>query len=590
MEMIARLRSGVSQEKAQAELTQISAGLADKYRDTNSGRALVFTPLREQIVGRARPALYLLMAAVGAVLLAACVNLSNLMMGRMSAREQELAVRAALGASRFRLLRQLLVESTLLVGLGGAAGILLARWFLPRLMGMIDTRLPGAETMGIHAEALGFAVLLSLLTGVASGLLPARALWQSRREENLHGAGRATAGANRARLRKSLVVAEIALSSMLLAGAGLLGSSLLALLNVRPGFDPSGLLTFKLTLSDSRYQTRAQIAATLTQLTQRIEQLPGVTRATVTGSLPLGNNNIGTSVWVEGRILPAGQQPPMARWQYVQQGYFQAMGIRLLRGRAFEERDIARKPHVTVISESMARRDFPGEDPLGRRVSFGPQGGNADWHEIIGIVDDVRHDSMRETPFPRAYDLFGQHAGMSAFAAVRTARSAEQVIPEVRAILRELDPGAPVYTVRSMQQWIDQSVSGERALTILLGIFALAALFLGAVGAYGVISSLVEQRTREIGIRIALGASPRAILNATMGEGLRLAALGLVIGLAVSLGLAPMLRQILFGVGPSDPRTFLTVTVVLLGVALAASYVPARRAARVDPMTALRQE
>jgi len=589
-EVIARRKPGVNLAQAQNELTQIARGLEEKYPDTNHGRALAFTPLVEQVVGGARPALLLLMAAVGAVLLAACVNLANLMIGRLAAREQELAVRAALGASRGRLARQLLVESLLLVSLGGAAGVLLAWRLLPHISAMVDGRMYGAESIALNPQALLFALLVSVAAGIASGLLPARALWHKRREECLHGAGRSSASAGRSRMRKALVVAEIALSSVLLVGAGLLGSSLLALLRVPPGFDPTQMVTLQLSLSATRYQTRADVARALNAITDRIRQLPGVTAATVTGSLPFSGHSSGTSVWVEGRTLPVGQQPPTARWQYVQQGYFDTMRIPLLRGRQFAERDIERTPHVTLISEAEARRDFPGEDPIGKRVSYGPPGQQPDWHEIIGVVGDIRHGSLREQPEPRAYDLFGQHAGLSAFVVVRTAQAPEQVLPGVRLAVREIDPGAPIYSVRTMAAWMARSVSREQMLATLVGVFALAALFLGAVGAYGVIASLVEQRTREIGIRMALGAAPREILRATVSEGLQLAVLGLLIGVGASLALGPMLRGILFGVGPADPRTMAAVAALLLAVTLAACYIPACRAAKVDPIIALRQE
>jgi len=589
-EVLARRKPGVSLVQAQNELAQIARGLAEKYRDTNHGRGLVFTPLLDQIVGGTRPALLLLMAAVGAVLLAACVNLANLMIGRLAAREQELAVRTALGASRGRLARQLLAESLLLVTLGGAAGVLVAWRLLPQISAMVDGRMFGAASIALNPQALAFALLLSLAAGVVSGLLPARALWHSQREESLHGAGRSSAGTRRTRLRKGLVVTEIALSSLLLVGAGLLGTSLLALLRVSPGFDPAQMVTLQLSLSPTRYQTRADVARALTAITERLRQLPGVTGATVTGSLPFSGHSSGTAVWVEGRTLPVGQQLPTARWQYVQQGYFDTMRIPLLRGRQFEERDIERTPHVTLISEAEARREFPGEDPIGKRVSYGPPGPQPDWHEIIGVVGDIRHASLREAPEPRAYDLFGQHAGLSAFVVLRTARDPEQVMPGVRLAVREVDPGAPVYSVRTMEAWMARSVKREQMLASLVGIFALAALFLGAVGAYGVIASLVEQRTREIGIRMALGAAPQQILRATVSEGLQLAVLGLLIGVGASLALGPLLRGMLFGVGPTDPRTIAGVAAVLLSVALAACYLPARRAARVDPIVALRQE
>ncbi len=591
LEAIARLRKNVTFKRAEADILQISRRLAKEYPDTNAGRSLVITPLREFVIGGTRPALLLLMAAVVAVLLVVCANLANLMIGRVAAREQELAVCAALGASRGRLIRRLLVESLLMVGIGGAAGVFLAWLLLPQITERLASRVPGAAGISLNAPVLIFAILACLITGIASGLLPARFLWRrNRSSETLHVEGHATAGSGPARMRKGLVVTEIALSCVLLAGAILLGSSFLSLMRVRTGFDTQELLTFQIRLSESRYETRKQVAHTLSEFTQGIAALPGVQRATATSSLPLSGHNTGTAMWIEGRMPPAGHQPPELRWQFVQPGYFETMHVPLLKGRLFEGRDLERKTHLTLISESVARRDFPNENPIGKRVSYGVPGKETDWHEIIGVVGDVRHNALREEPVPRVYDLLGQHADLNLFVVVRTRQSASQIMPSVRAILSQLDPGAPMYDVRTMDQWKTNSINREEMLAAIVSLFAAAALFLGAVGAYGVISSLVAQRTREIGIRMALGAEPNAILHSTIREGLQLALAGLSIGLLVSFAFGPMLRTILFGVRYGDPRTFAAVAAALLFVSLAACYIPARRAARVDPMVALRAE
>ncbi|MCI0603088.1 ABC transporter permease [bacterium] len=590
-EAIARLRKNVTQEQAEADILHISRRLAEKYPDTNGDRSLVMTPLRDHVVGGARPALYLLMAAVVAVLLVACANLANLMIGRVTAREQELAICAALGASRGRLIRRLLVESMLMTGMGGFAGVVLAWLLLPQITERLASQIPGAAATSLNAPVLLYAILACLLTAIVSGLLPARRLISGGRASVLaNGEGRASAGTARARMRKGLVVTEIALSCVLLAGAILLGSSFLSLMRVRTGFDSTELLTFQIRLSESRYETRKQVAQTANEFAQRIAALPGVKKATATGSLPLSGHNTGTAMWIEGRMPPAGRQPPELRWQFVQPGYFETMRIPLVRGRLFEPRDLEHKTHVTLISESVAQRDFPNENPIGKRVSYGAPETETDWHEIIGVVGDVRHGTLREEPVPRVYDLLGQHAGLSLFIAVRTSQGASQIMPSVRAILSHLDPGAPVYDVRTMEQWKTNSVSREQMLAAIVTLFAGAALFLGAVGAYGVISSLVAQRTREIGIRMALGAAPKTILRSTIGEGLQLALTGLTIGVLASIAIGPMLRGLLFGVKFADPRTFALVAAPLLFVSLAACYIPARRAARVDPMTALRAE
>ena len=588
MEAIARLRTGVTQKQAESDLAYISNQLAEMYPETNGNRALVMTPLKDQMTGSVRSALHLLMAAVVAVLLVACANLANLLIGRITARDQELAVRVALGASRLRLIRQLLAESVLMVGIGGIAGIALAWAVLPQITQHLASRVPNAPGIHLNAPVLLFAIGVCLITGIASGLLPARVLWRNR-NAGLHGAARGFSG-DRARMRKGLVVTEIALSCVLLAGAILLGSSFLSLMRVPIGFDSGKLLTFQIRLSESRYETRKQIAQTFRAFTERMGALSGVERSTVTSSLPLSGHNSGTAVWIEGRMPASGGQPPESRWQFVQPGYFETMRVPLLSGRLFQANDLEQQTHFTVISESVARRDFPNENPIGKRVAYGPPGQETDWHEIIGVVGDVRHGTLREKPVPRVYDLLGQHADLNLFVVVRTDQKASQIMPSIRAIASQLDPGAPLYDVRTMDQWKANSVDREQMLAEIVTLFAVAALFLGAVGAYGVISSLVTQRTREIGIRMALGAEPRSVLRSTIGEGLRLAAAGLAIGLIVSFSLAPMLRGILFGIDSTDPRAFVIVIASLLLVALAACYIPARRAAHVDPILALRQE
>jgi putative ABC transport system permease protein len=589
-EAIARIRKNTTQQQAENDLLLISQRLAKDHPDTNGSRSIRMTQLSEYITAGSRPALYLLTAAVLVLLLAACANLANLMIGRMAAREKELSICAALGASRLRLLRRLLIESMLMVGLGGVAGIALARALLPLITERLAAQAPGVSTISLNAPVMLFAVIVCLMTGTISGILPARPLW-SRKQSNhtLSRDARTTAGSGQAKLRKSLVVFEIAVSCVLLAGAILLSNSFLSLMRVHLGFDSEELLTFQVRLSESRYETRKQVAQTMSEFTRRIAAIPGVKNAAATSSLPLTGHNTGTAVWVEGRMPSAGKQPPEARWQFVQPEYFETMGIPLIRGRFFEERDLLRKTHVTVISESVALRDFPNENPVGKRVSYGPPVGETDWHEIIGVVGDVRHGEIREQMVPRTYDLLGQHADLSFFVIVK-GEVTSQIMPSVVAILSRIDPGAPVYDVRTMEEWKARSIHREQTLATVVGFFAIAALFLGAIGAYGVISSLVAQRTKEIGIRMSLGASPKKILQATIAEGLRLAIAGLLIGIFASIPLATLLRGILFGIKFTDPRTYVLIAVLLILVALVASFIPARRASRVDPIHALRQE
>jgi putative ABC transport system permease protein len=388
-----------------------------------------------------------------------------------------------------------------------------------------------------------------------------------------------------------LIVSEIALALVLLVGAGLLTGSFLALLKVNPGFEPKQALAFTVSISPTRYTDQQQAARFFQGLTDKLKTLPGVQSVGAVSSLPLSGHSSGSAARVEGRQSPPGEQPTRIGWQTVSPDYFKTMGMQLLRGRDFSSDDLARPAHLTIINESLAQRIFPGEDPLGKRVTFGGMlGTQPDWHEIIGVVSDTRHLSLDDPPQPRAYDLFGQHGGRSMFVVARVAGDPTSLAGAVRAEVRQLDAEAPVWQMATLEELVARSAATRRFSMSLIGAFALIALALAAVGVYGVINHSVSQRTREIGIRMALGARPCDVIELIIGQSLRLTLIGVASGLAAALALTRLMRSLLFGVSATDPVTFVGVAGLLTFVALLACFVPARRATKVDPLAALKHE
>jgi len=589
-ETIGRLKPGVSWTQAQSSLDTVAARLQSAYPDTNTGRRYRLIPLQEQVVGGIRRALLVLLAAAGLVLLIACANLGSLLLARATARHKELSVREALGASRGRILRQLIAESLLISILGGTAGVLLAVWVRNALVRLPDVEIPRLGEIAVDSTVLLFAAALALATALICSLAPLAGLRGADVQSGLRFNTRSTGGPFTARLRSVLVASEVAVACILLVGSALLLSSLMAVLRTPTGFDTERVLTLRVALTQQRYKTWREVTATFHELASQIEALPGVEHVGLSGSLPLTGHNVGSSLWIEGRVLAARQQAPSVRWQYVFPGYFRSMGIPLLRGRDFTVADQERTAHQTIISESLARANFPGEDPIGKLVYYGTQQEKPEWHEVIGVVGDVRHGSLEEVPVPRAYDLFGQHRGLALFMTVRTAQDPAAVAASVRHVLRKLDPEAPVYRVATMENLIDRSVAPRKYLSLLVGCFAALAFVLAVVGIHGVLAYNVERRTPEIGVRIALGATRSDVLGMVLREGMMLTLAGIAAGVVASLALGRFLQSLLYGVAPTDLRIYVLVGIVLMAVALLACWVPARRAVRVDPMMALRHE
>ncbi|HEX8145948.1 MAG TPA: ABC transporter permease [Pyrinomonadaceae bacterium] len=588
---VALLKPGETLEHARAEMEAITSRLRQQYPESNGKRFDRVETLHENLVGETGRALLLLLGAVALVLLIACANVANLLLARAAGRQKEMAVRAALGATRLRLARQLLVESVLLALAGGAAGLLLGWWGVDLLKGLLPAEFPRLADIGVDPRVLGFTLLVSCVTGLAFGLAPALQFTRP----DLHGAlkesARGSTGGSRAgRLRNLLIVSEVALSLVLLVGAGLLFRSFMTLRAVELGFRPQSLLTFRLSPSGERFQTDAQYSAFFRDVAERVAAIPGVEAVGVINTLPLVKGPT-SGFQVEGRPPLRRDQWPSVNYRSVSPDYFRAAGIAVIKGRAVEERDTADAPLVFVINQALARRDFPNEDPVGKRISngIGPDG-QPNWREVVGVVADVRSEEPGREAAPEVYGSYLQDpfAGMSYV--VRSSVEPEGLTPAVREAVRAVDRAQPVAEVRTMEQLVGESFAQPRFNSLILGLFACMALLLAAAGIYGVMSYAVTQRTHEIGIRIALGAQHGDVLRLVVGRGMALALAGVGLGLAAALALTRLLASLLYGVTATDPLTFAGVAVLLAAVALLASYVPARRATKVDPMEALRYE
>jgi putative ABC transport system permease protein len=589
LQVFGRLKDGVTRERAEAEMAGIAARLEQTFASTNVGHQIVLVPLHEQLVGDVRPALLVLLGAVGLVLLIACANLANLLLARAEARRKEVAVRAALGASRWRIVRQLLAESVLLAALGGGAGLLLAAWGVDILVGLDPAGVRRVGEVGLDAGVLAFTVALSLATGLLFGLAPALQASKTDFVETLKEGGRSTGGGpGRSRLRGALVVSEVALTLVLLVGAGLLVKSFARLLEVDPGLDPRGVLTLDLSLPPAKYAERHQIAAFYQQLLAEVAALPGVETAGAVSVLPLAGDDNSNFVQIEGRPpLPPGQALRAGR-RNVSTDYFNALRIPLKAGRGIAPSDAADAPPVAVINEAMARSFFAGEDPLGKRLRTG--GDKSPWVTVVGVVGDVRHRGLEVDTRPEMFFPHAQSPSRQMTLAVRTAGDPVSLVGPVRERVRAVDQDQPVGNVKTMETWVAESVASRRFSVLLLGVFALVAAALAAVGIYGVVSYGVAQRTHELGLRIALGARPRDVLRLVIRQGMRMTLIGAALGLAAALALTRVMSGLLYGVTATDPVVYAGVALLLVGVALLACYVPARRATKVDPMEALRHE
>jgi putative ABC transport system permease protein len=592
LRVMARLKSGVSREQAQANMDSITGALAAQYPDSNKNYGLRLVPLHEQIVGDFKLALQVLLGAVALVLLIASANVANMLLARAGSRRREIAIRIALGAGRFRLIRQLLTESLLLSLLGGAVGLLLALCGVYLLVTFGPADMPRAKEIAVDSSVLGFTLAVSLLTGVIFGLAPALQASRPDLNETLKDSGRsATGGAGHRRVRSLLVVSEITLSLVLLVGAGLLVRSFLNLQAVNPGFNPQNLLTGRIGLSGSKYETEASVIAFYDQLLDRIKSLPAVRSAAIRTYIPIAANEgyANRSFSIEGRLTSLADRPT-AFYNCVSPDFFHTMEIPILKGRPFDKQDVKNGQNVIIINDTLARRDFPGEDPIGKRMTYKANPKEEDWVMVVGIVKDTKPRALDGEPVAEMYTPFAQQPDSSMAFMIRTTSKPEGIIAAVRQTVQSLDKYQPVYGIRTLESVMSEAVAKPRFRTFLLGVFAVVALILAMVGIYGVMSYSVTQRTHEIGIRVALGAQGSDVLKLVIGYGMALAFVGVGIGLVASFALTRVMSQFLFGINPTDPLTFTVIVLLLSGVALLACFLPARRAMKIDPIIALRCE
>ena len=588
---IARLKPDVSLARAQAEMNTLSARLAKEFPEVDSGLTLRIEPYRQFVVGNVKSALLILLGAVGLVLLIACANLANLLLSRATSREKEIAVRIALGAGRARVVRQLLTESALLGLLGGLAGLLLASTGLRSLRSFIPPDVARIGSIDVGGSVLAFALLLSFAAALAFGLAPALLATPSKVQTNIKEGGGRTGQRSGQRLRNFLAVVEISLAMVLLIAGGLLMRSFALVTSVNPGFDPKNVIEAEVSLPQFQYSTPKQWTSFSSELLDKLHQQPGLQDSALAAPLPMdrqGQANFAFSI-VGDSPLPPGKTTT-ADYATVSPDYFRVMRIPLQRGRFFSEQDLPSNPNVTIISETMARRYFPNQDPIGRQIRFGfPPNSNVP-REIVGVVGDVRDLALGRKPGPIMYVPFAQAPLWGGEVVVRSSLSAASVAAGIRQAVHSIDKNLPVTDVEAFPEAIGSSVAQERFRTLLLSSFSGIALILAAVGIFGVISYSASQRTHEIGIRMALGAERRSVLRLILGQGVKLAFLGVSAGAGAALLLTRLMASLLYGVSATDPLTFGAVAIVLLGVALIACYIPARRATKVDPMVALRYE
>jgi predicted permease len=585
---IGRLKQGVALEQARSEMSGIADRLAKQYPSI-AGWNVKLTPLLEYTVKDVKTPLLLLFGAVVFVLLIACVNVANLLLARSAAREKEIAIRASLGAGRAHIARQLLTESLLLALSGGAAGLMVAGGGMDLLLALAPEDLPRLSDVSLDGRALAFTAALTLLTGLGFGLFPALQASRPNLNETLKDAGRvATDDRGRRLMRSALVVAEIALALVLLTGAGLLIETFLRLRSVSPGFNPTGALAVVILLPQRKYPDDDQQAAFYARLIERVAALPGVQAAGAVSVLPLSGGSFIDSFEIEGRPpYPAGEEPS-ADYYSATPGYFKAMGIPLLRGRLFAERDSTGAPRIVIINETMAKRFFPGEDPIGKRLQVGV--GPAIYREIVGIVGDVKQQGLDQETTAQIYEPHAQRPFPSMALIARSSGAPANLSAAIRGEVLMIDKEQPVSSVETVEQFLSASIAQQRFSALIFGIFGAVAMALACVGIYGVLSYSVAQRKREIGVRMALGAARRDVLGLVVGQAMLLALAGVATGLGAAFALTRLMKSLLFSVSATDPMTFGLVALLLVAVSLLAALVPARRATKVDPLVALRCE
>ncbi len=603
---VARLKPGVTFEQADADMNTLAANLEKQYPDTNAGNRVRLRPLLEIFVTDVRRALWVIFGAVGFVLLIACANIANLLLARATARRKEMAIRTAVGASRWRIARQLLTESILLSVIGGTIGLLLARWGIALILYVSPDAIPRSREIGLDWTVLAFTIGISFLTGIVFGLIPAIQAGEVDVHETLKETGRGNSG--RQWLRSSLVVMEVATTLVLLIGAGLMIRSFYLLQKVNPGFSHEHLTSFSVSLPQKKYANEEARASFYNRLLENIRAVPGVELSAAASGLPLGNNGWQTSFMIEGQPPPPREQMPLMEACLVTPDYFRAMNIPVLRGRGFTDRDD--RSHLAgrdlsklnenqrsiagvnsiVVDEEFAKRYWPNEDAVGKRVRLGTAA-DAPVLEVLGVVGRVKMESLNQnSDRVQGYFAFNQTPQGGMTVVIKGASDPNQLINSVRGAVKEIDPDQPIYNPRTMDEIRAESVAPERLNLTLLSLFAGIALVLAIVGIYGVMSYSVTQRTHEIGIRMAIGARPRDVFKMILGHGMKLALIGVGIGLVSAFGLTRLMETMLFGVNPTDVTTFASISILLITVALLACYLPGRRATKVEPTISLRYE
>ena len=584
---LGRLKPGVEQSAAADELTAIFGGIQQQHAKEDAGHSVSLTPLHERLTGNFKTALFVLLGAVGFLLLIGCSNVANLQLARTASRGREMAIRIALGASRWRVIRQSLIESLLLSFGGGAVGFLLAMWTITWLLLQLPEGFPRASEIQINAAVFGFTFGVSVLTGIVFGLVPAIQATRTHVNEALKTGGKGSI-ASGSRLRRTLVVAEVALSLMLFVGAGLLMKSFWLLTNVNPGFQADHLLTVHVSLPEQKYFDKSQVIDFFQRVPEQLSALPGVKAVSAVNRLPISGGDPHGDLTIEGRTFAAGETPGVS-YRRILPNYFRAMGIPLLQGREFDQRDSGGRPDVVIINQNMAKRYWPDGDAIGKRIKVGPPE-NEPWVTIAGVVGNVNHTGLDAEPDFATYEPHAKRPWSQMTLLVRTAVDPQTLAGPIQRELKNAENEILIEDVITMNRRLDLSVAPQRLNVVLLATFALIALVIAAAGIYGIMAQSVTQRTQEIGVRMALGAQLRDVLKMVLRSGMSLALLGIAIGLAGALLLTRLMRTLLFGVTPTDAFTFASVAVILFVVALLACYIPARRATKVDPLVALRYE
>jgi len=591
---LARLKAGISRQQAQADLNAVTAAFkADHPGNYRNGFGATLRPLQEEIVGDTGRPLMVLLGAVAVVLLIACANVANLLLARAASRRKEIALRTALGASRGRLVRQLMTESVLVSAVGGLIGLGLAAWGVDLLIASAPDSIPRIQEVGVDARVVGFTALVSLATGLLFGLVPALRASRAPLNDALKEGGRAGGGGVHGFAGRALVVSEVALSLVLLIAAGLLIHSFTRLQDVAPGFDSSRLLTFRLSLPESRYTTFQKGQSFFDEFFTGLRRRPGVRGVAATNALPFSGFGGSRSFHIEGREEKRPEDQTEEQLRIVTDGYFAAMGIPIVTGREFTERDALNQPRVAVVNDAMAKKHWPHESPIGKRVSFSTN--EPHWYEIVGVAGNIKHRALEAVDRPELYvpyrqPLFAEWTVRPMYVIARTSADPASIVAIARHEIARVDPDQPISDVRTMDERIGRSLSSRRFSMVLLALFAGLALTLAAVGIYGIVAYSVTERTHEIGVRVALGAQRRDVMAMVVGQGMTMTIVGTAIGVAASAALARLMSSLLFGVSAVDPVTFVAIPLLLIAVALAACYVPARRAMRVDPLETLRSE